>query len=84
MFNVFTAARRIEEENTRLRREVADLQDINRKLAAKLAVDNTRARDEITSPEEQFTALAEDFHGTAGNPHPSLPVRIHRILAGIQ
>ena len=78
------AARRLEEENTRLRREVTALQDINRKLATKLAVDSARARDEATRLREQFAALAEDLHGTAGNPHPSLPVRIHRILAGIQ
>lgn len=67
-----------------LRAEARALQVINRKLATKLAVDNARARGEITRLEEQFTALAKDFHGTAGNPHPSLPVRIHRILAGIQ
>lgn len=87
------AARRLEEENTRLRREVADLQDINRKLAAKLAVDNARARDEVTSLEEQFTALADqlDAHakeciivgeGPAWDTARVASMRIRRILEG--
>lgn len=84
MFNVSTDARRLEEENTRLRREVADLQDINRKLAAKLAADNARARAEVTRLKDRLTALAEDVHGTADNPSPGIATRIHRILAGIQ
>lgn len=93
MFNVFTAARRLEEENTRLRREVADLQDINRKLAAKLAADNARARAEATRLREQFAALADQLdaraeeciavgEGPAWDTARGASMRIRRILEG--
>lgn len=93
MFNVFTAYRRLEEENTRLRREVTDLQDINRKLAAKLAVDNARARAEVTRLRKQFAALADQLgaraeeciavgEGPAWDTARGASMRILRILEG--
>lgn len=73
MSDLVTEARRLEAQLAKQRRWIAKLFDDRRKTHA-----------EVTRLHEQFAALEEDLHGTAGNPHPSLPVRIHRILAGIQ
>lgn len=73
MSDLVTEARRLEAQLAKQRRWIAKLFD-----------DRRKTRAEVTRLHNQFTALEEDLHGTAGNPSPGIATRIHRIPAGIQ